>query len=186
MSMPYKIIRCVRCDQTWGSNRMWGYFIYVLPDQKRVFIDRELAWCKECSCFRPVEIIPSEEEIISHYHSEKICIFETHNIPYKGRRLVHLISWDLLDVIFKLLKLRLETSSIKRWRRMRTAPPRCLECSSTHVIHTDYNPVQSTPYSMTFSHPDCGGRLKVVDSDIRIISGHAKKFYDVNGIRQKD
>ena len=64
-SHPFKVLCCDKCDAKWHSATLWRYFVYALPDGRKISIEKAWAWCDDCHSFEAVECLPTHHKIIN-------------------------------------------------------------------------------------------------------------------------
>jgi len=60
--MPYRIVKCVVCNEAWSSLALQGLFTYRLPKGRYESIERDFRWCNSCEGFSAVERLPDEKD----------------------------------------------------------------------------------------------------------------------------
>lgn len=175
MSMPFSIIRCEQCSQKWASHSAYGGFLYELPDGRRAWAKRTLAWCEGCQGFAPVEMLPEPQELEEEL-STMTAKLEEASILVEKRifgflKVMKPANEDAVDTYTKCV---VEAQAAIDWRKLRKSKPRCLSCGSQDVY-------QESVWDSNKIHPGCGGKLIIEDSGYRISLHHTDRIYDVDG-----
>lgn len=180
MSVNILDIKCDKCNFRSSSNRLWGRYVYELPDGEWLTIPRSAGWCYDCQNIQPVETLSIEElkikdhgnnnlqkeRSIKEYGTIKsiLSLFGFYRSPMKK---------ELKDVVPDVDILRRKFSSLRQ------DPAKCLICGQVNV--TVIKLISEREGPLALSHPNCGGKLYVRESNTSFHCKFASRVYDIQG-----
>lgn len=181
MSMPFRIIRCDKCDFEAYSSCIWGEYSYVSPDGSRLNVNRTYGWCYSCQDIRPVEDLSDEEKVKNDTATDIQSIADIRRTNLLGK-LLQLLGKDR----WQISNLKKDINNNKRrlaFLHERKSAPKCLTCSSTEIKKISIPTPQGDNVETIedLQHPNCGGNLLVQNSQWWINVGLRTKEYDLDG-----
>lgn len=179
MSMPFSTIRCNSCSKNWVTHDFWGRHSYRLSDGRDASAHRALAWCNACNDFVWMERLPEPEEVQEKL-TEAVRDLEEALAPkeyllfgfIKRRKKPNL---EFIKIYQNSLR---KAEALRDWRGLRRSSPKCLTCGSTEVQEAN---LWGDQEKEALRHPNCGGELRVEESEVRISKLLKHRFYDVEG-----
>ena len=135
MSMPFVFFKCDRCAFKADSTVLWGSFSYQLSDGRKLAVQRELGWCRQCATVTAIEDL-SDIDARKQLDEANTALVVLNGDGFwkaikrrtnKGRKEIEL--WQSRQVAAGQ---RLD------FLRQRSDPPRCLYCSSTDVARLSH------------------------------------------------
>ncbi len=171
-----------------GLPRQGPRYVYDLGNDAVFPMHVQKSWCYDCADFKWIEKLPTYESIAAYRaaHEEKTRIGKPDQGEIVKRMHDALYGSFDDDRLFEAVCLTHEVAW-KEFARDRTgSKPRCLTCRSEHTSGKINLDVDDEGVFVRFSHPGCGGILKIreVDSGLRIsyrtdhTPGQLLRFYD--------
>ena len=179
MSVPSIYIECEKCNERWSSSVSYGLHKYQLPTGQQSWMNKKLAWCYDCASFEPVEVLPTEEELVAK-HTEASAKLAKILAEPKGIRglLKRRYSSKYKERVQLAQRATKSAAASLAWYALRESPAHCLSCGSSNPQYLNY----TQPGGLDgFPHPDCGGELACKISDIYYAWILNTKIYDVEG-----
>lgn len=183
MSVTDSTIWCDTCDFQSGSGRVFGIFIYRLPDGRDIDLFRISGWCHHCMNIEAIEDLGAQHlQNQKAYYLQQISNETTKlgkSILFKlfgcGRR--DLLQWQTMLVILEEQQLLYKSALIRR-----TSPPKCLRCGGTNITPVKLpSPKAGEELELKFKHPGCGGKLRTKQSSTRFHIRFPRRIYDLEG-----
>lgn len=168
----FKVLRCETCEEKWHSATLWRYFLYALPDGRKISVDKTWAWCDDCRSFEAVECLPTHYKITTSIRAAKAGIAKvTSRLQNAEKKLAKaalkppsvLARWmsslsrlilkqhpptekDILamreDIRFKQRALD-DLLVRKDFLAVRMAPAKCLTCGGSKISYVDLPEISS-------------------------------------------
>jgi hypothetical protein len=155
MSYPVDTVRCTGCEFEHVDHHGGVMLEYRCGDEVVHVGYRTEAWCEDCQTLRPIESLPSVEDLVERVSQAEEFVRGT---PWQQRK-------DQTGSPMDRRRLRaMEILGRRRtalaWRRGRVSAPRCLTCGGTRWRVPDWQLADSRDHSITteFRH-SCGGVL---------------------------
>jgi hypothetical protein len=173
MSIPLIHITCTKCNFSENLSTGGNIYQYELPNGERIRAPVSIGWCRKCNHISHILIglsyiiIEEEmEELIQNLNLVKMIIGKSALVEMRIRDL----EYDISKKEKYLLLLNNKTSRHY-----------CIKCGGFDVVPYAYLKGKRgyhTEEVTTFTHALCGGRLKIIETGIRIRYVYRKIIID--------
>jgi hypothetical protein len=180
MSVNIIGIKCNKCNFHSASSRVWGRYVYELPEDVWLTIPRSAGWCYKCQNIQPIETLAingSNFENIANDNIERKKDFSIYNaiksfFSFQKKSKSPNTELALRDII----------SVRNKFLSQRHDPAKCLICGETNIEIVKLPvPMKGEKIPIDLSHQNCGGMLYAEGSDTSFHCSFASRVYDIQG-----
>lgn len=163
MSIEVLQIGCDKCSFRSSDLSTWGIWEYLLPNGLRIQAQSRMGWCHDCKNVAPVEYLAASlaqdevnerKEYLSTLKADSVVQEEVEDWQFYANEFAD--AEDYLSLI-----------------NNRTSPLKCFCCGSERVVaplisNTCRVASDGVTVPTGFTHPDCGGQIKMAYDGFRI------------------